>query len=89
LGNDPSNLESDLTRSQPEIQQTTSSINVEPDSDITRPQPQTGTTKKSMFSFSTIRNIFRRSSVSYSLLSTFVAQTKCPFFHYQQCEKTD
>ena len=72
LGNDSSNLEftSDLTRSQPEIQPATSSINVEPDSTITRPQPQTGTKKKSMFSFSTIRNIFRRSSVSYSLLVT-------------------
>ena len=75
LGNDSSNLEftSHLSRNQPEIQQATSSINGGPDSNISgpkRPQPQTGSTNRGMFSFSAVRNIFQRSSVSYSLLGT-------------------
>ena len=68
LSNDDTNLEftSNLTRGQPEIQQATSSINVETSniSGPRRPQPQTGTPKKRMFSFSIVRNIFKCSSVS-------------------------
>ena len=74
LTNDVTNLEftSDLPHSEPEIQQATSSINVEPGSNISgqrRPQLQTGTTEKRLLSFSIVRNIFQRFSVSYSHLS--------------------
>ena len=61
LSNGTSNLErtSDLLRSP----------DVEPDSNISGSrQPQPGTTKKRMFSFLNVRNIFQRSSVSYSRL---------------------